>query len=118
MAVLRVISGPDVGKTADVREAPVTIGRGAECGLRLTDEHVSIIHALVEPLEAAWRVRDLESLGGTTVNGDRVLERRLLFGDTIRVGETTILFGSGNEGVKAETVGSAESPFSNDSGTA
>ncbi len=117
MAILQVISGPDIGKMAEVREAPVTIGRGPECQLRVTDGHVSIIHALVEPFDEAWRVRDLESLGGTAVNGERTLERRLMFGDIITVGETTILFGSGSERVKAEAVGSAESPLSNGSGT-
>jgi len=110
MPLLRVIVGPDVGATAEVDESPVTIGRGDECQLKMTDKHVSIVHAIVEPCERGYRLRDLESSGGTTVNGQRVLERHLLFGDVIRLGESLILFGSGDATVDSETVGSAESP--------
>ena len=110
MAILRVIGGPDIGKMVELRETAVTIGRGGDCHLRISDELVSIIHALVEPFETAWRVRDLESMSGTLVNGEPALEHRLMFGDIITVGATTILFGSGTETVKAEKVGSANSP--------
>ncbi len=110
MALLRVIVGPDVGASAAVDKSLVTIGRSPECGLRVTDEHVSLIHAAVEPFETGYRIRDLESLGGTGVNGDRVLDRRLAFGDVIKVGATLILFGSGQQTADAETIGSAEAP--------
>jgi pSer/pThr/pTyr-binding forkhead associated (FHA) protein len=110
MALLRVIAGPDLGKGVQVDAAPVTIGRGDECGLVLTDEHVSLIHAAVEPHEGGFRVRDLETSAGTRVNGERILERRLMFGDLIALGASTLLFGSGSETVGTETVGSAESP--------
>ena len=115
MALLRVIAGPDMGASLRVDDAPATIGRGADCLLKLTDEHVSVIHAVVEPLNGGFRVRDLESSGGTAVNGEPLLERQLKFGDTITVGETTILFGSGEEMVGTETVGSAETPLPGDS---
>ena len=115
MALLRIIVGPDLGTTTEVDESPVTIGRGDDCGLRMTDEHVSIIHAVVEPFDRGYRVRDLESSGGTAVNGELVLERRLLFGDIIKLGKTLILFGSGDDVVDIETVGSAESPMPGDS---
>lgn len=115
MALLRVITGPDVGATAEVRESPITIGRGTDCALKITDEHVSVVHAVVEPVDTGFRVRDLESLGGTAVNGQTVLKRRLLFGDIITVGETTIVFGSGEETVRTETTGSAETPLPGDS---
>jgi pSer/pThr/pTyr-binding forkhead associated (FHA) protein len=118
MAILRVIGGPDIGRMAEVRDEPLTIGRGPDCGLKVTDEEVSLVHALVEPLEGLWRIRDLESLGGTVVNGKRAFEHRLMFGDIITLGQTLILFGSGNETVSPEAVGSAESPLCDDAGTA
>ena len=116
MPLLRVIGGPDTGKSVEVRDVPVTIGRSPECGLNVSDECVSLIHALVEPFEQTWRVRDLESSTGTVVNGERTFERQLLFGDVITVGETVILFGSGSERVKTETVGRAESPLAGNAG--
>ncbi|MFH1730733.1 MAG: FHA domain-containing protein [Planctomycetota bacterium] len=115
MALLRVIAGPDRGRTAEVDEAPVSIGRGDDCGLCLTDEQVSVIHAVVEPTNNGCRVRDLESTNGTAVNGHPVSEHRLMFGDTITVGQTVILYGSGEEAVGSETVGSAEAPGPGDS---
>ena len=115
MALLRVIVGPDAGATAEVDKSPVTIGRG-ECGLKVTDEHVSLTHALVEPFENGYRLRDLESSSGTAVNGRFVLEHRLAFGDIIRLGGTLIIFGSGDEAVDGETVGSAEAPLPGNSG--
>jgi len=118
MPVLRVIVGPDTGRSADVRDAPVTMGRGEDCGLRVTDEHVSVVHAVVEPFEGAYRVRDLESTNGTVVNGQRALERRLMFGDVIMIGETMILFGTGGETADTETVGTAETPLPGDTETA
>ena len=110
MAVLRVIVGPDVGLTAQAADVPVTIGRCQDCELRLTDEHASMIHAAVEPVDDGWRVRDLESATGTAVNGDAVAERRLMVGDIIKLGVTLILFGSGDETVASGATGHAEAP--------
>ena len=118
MALLRVIAGPDEGKTAEVDRDSVTIGRGDDCALCLSDDLVSVIHATVEPINGGCRVRDLESTNGTAVNGKPVIERRLMIGDTITVGRTVILYGTGEETADAETVGSAEAPMPGDSDTA
>jgi len=120
MALLRVIAGPDEGKTVEVDRDSVTIGRGDDCSLCLIDDLVSVIHAMVAPINDGCRVRDLESTNGTAVNGKPVIERRLMFGDTITVGRTVILYGTGEETVDAdaETVGSTEAPMPGDSDTA
>ena len=114
MPLLRVIAGPDTGKTTEVDEAPVTIGRGDDCGLCLGDESVSVIHATVEPVNGGWRVRDLESTNGTAVNSRKVAEQRLDFGDTITVGQTVILFDTEGEAVGTGTAGRAEAPLPGD----
>jgi two-component system, NtrC family, sensor kinase len=110
MAVLRVIVGPDVGLTAQVGDRALTLGRCSDCGLRLTDEHASMIHATVEPMGDGWRVRDLESSTGTAVNGDLVTERRLSVGDIIKLGVTLILFGGDDEAVTTGAADCAEAP--------
>jgi len=110
MPLLRVIRGPDIGLTADLKHAPLTIGRGPDCGLRLTDPDVSLVHAIVEPVESGHRVRDLESASGTAVNGRAVFERTLAPGDTIALGSTALLYESGSITADTETVRSAESP--------
>jgi len=117
MALLRVIAGPDQGKTAEVDRDPVTIGRGDDCTLCLSDDLVSVIHAMVEPINNGCRVRDLESTNGTAVNGKPTIEYPLMIGDTITVGRTVILYGTGEETVGTEAVGSAEMPIPGDSET-
>ena len=104
--------------TAELDREPVTIGRGDDCALCLSDELVSVIHAMVEPISNGCRVRDLESTNGTAVNGKPTIEHPLMIGDTITVGRTVILYGTGLETADAETVGSAEAPIPGDSDTA
>lgn len=108
MPLLRVIVGADQGKTVRVDDQPVTIGRSADCGLQMTDEHVSHIHAVIEPFEQGYRVRDLESSPGTSVNGRKITDYNLVFGDIIKVGASLVLFGSGTSTALSGTVGHAE----------
>ncbi|HEX9473981.1 MAG TPA: FHA domain-containing protein [Steroidobacteraceae bacterium] len=63
----------------------LTVGRGAECGLRLTEGSPSRQHArLVVEGEELW-VEDLGSTNGSFVNGARIAARTLLKnGDALR----------------------------------
>jgi hypothetical protein len=70
----------------------VTIGRAAECAVRLTDTSVSRRHAEVRPSGDGWTVFDLGSTNGTKVNGAVVTERVLRDGDVIAAGDSTIRF--------------------------
>jgi pSer/pThr/pTyr-binding forkhead associated (FHA) protein len=73
----------------------VSIGRGPATGIALEwDAEVSRAHAILERLGAAWTVIDDGiSRNGTYVNGERIHGRRRLGdGDTIRVGETLLVF--------------------------
>ena len=74
---------------------PVTVGRRAERDVALPwDTEVSRLHAQLEPVGSDWIVVDDGlSRNGTFVNGERVTSRRrLLDGDQLRVGSTTIRF--------------------------
>lgn len=53
-------------------EARHSVGRAAECKLRLGGSHVSAHHAELRWLDDAWRVKDLGSLNGTYVDGERI----------------------------------------------
>lgn len=75
----------------------LVIGRSESADIRLDwDDEVSRVHAKVERLAGHWAlVDDGMSLNGTFVNRDRLRGRRVLAdGDTLRVGETHILFRS------------------------
>jgi pSer/pThr/pTyr-binding forkhead associated (FHA) protein len=73
----------------------ITIGRGMGTDVILAwDEGVSRVHAQIERLADAWVVVDDGlSRNGTFVNGERVeRRRRLVDGDELRIGGTTIRF--------------------------
>jgi transcriptional regulator with GAF, ATPase, and Fis domain len=70
-----------------------TLGRSATNRLVLKDDLCSREHAEVAFTEGRWRVRDLDSLNGTRVNGDRLdSEWELAPGDEVNVGRTKLLF--------------------------
>src|SRR6185369_15913464 len=54
---------------------PLRIGRGPESHVRLDDESVSAVHAEIAQDGAAFVVRDLGSLNGTHVGGERLPHR-------------------------------------------
>ena len=70
----------------------VTIGRSAECAVRLADTSVSRRHAEVRAAGDGWAIVDLGSTNGTKVNGAVITERKLKDGDTISVGDSHIKF--------------------------
>ncbi len=55
------------------------------------DRSVAGMHAQVVEMNRKFYVRDLDSEHGTWVNGERVMERRLLGGETIRLGNEVAL---------------------------
>src|SRR4051812_11359572 len=78
----------------------LTIGRSADCQVRLDRTTVSRRHAelVFDPFQRWW-VRDLQSRNGTQVNGESVSERMLAPGDTLTVGEFTLrIAGIGDSG--------------------
>jgi pSer/pThr/pTyr-binding forkhead associated (FHA) protein/pimeloyl-ACP methyl ester carboxylesterase len=83
-------SGPALWVTASSRywEFPLqgeslTIGRGAENGLRIEEKGVSRRHARLEAVQGGYRIIDLGSLNGIRYQGGRVKERFLQDGDVI-----------------------------------
>jgi Nif-specific regulatory protein len=69
----------------------VTVGRDRSNVLHLRDLTVSRHHCIVETCEGRLRMRDLESLHGTFVNGVPVRERDLQPGDRIAMGSSVFL---------------------------
>lgn len=82
---------PD-GSRVSVGDDPVVIGRMPECEVALSDQNVSRRHAEVRRQGGEFVVVDLGSTNGTRVNGSGVKERRLVDGDEITVGATTLRF--------------------------
>ena len=84
----------DEGAEYELDAAQITIGRGANNDLALTDdEFASARHARFEPRRDGVYVEDVGSTNGTFVNGIRLArERKLAAGDIVRVGETDLRF--------------------------
>ena len=75
----------------------VTVGRGDGNDIVLADDYrVSRRHAVLERYPAGWCVRDLGSFNGTYVNGEAVQAAWLRPDDELVVGETQLLFRTGD----------------------
>lgn len=93
MPTLRLmLEGVEV-KTAILEDAAVTIGRGSDNEMVISDPAVSGKHCAVEPdPQGGYRLRDLESTNGTHVNGQLTKEWALQPGDVITIGAARIVF--------------------------
>src|SRR5438132_14122145 len=70
-----------------------TLGRAATNRIVLKDDLCSREHAELAFADGGWHVRDLGSLNGTRLNGDRIeTDWELAPGDEIHLGRTTLLF--------------------------
>ncbi len=82
------------GEAIPIQGRTLLIGRRSDCDIVLKEEGVDPVHAVVFELKGKRFVRDLNSSGGTQVADERIHERELRPGDTIRIGETEILYGA------------------------
>lgn len=83
------------GRRIQLTDESVTIGRLPECEISLPDPNISRRHAEVKRHGNDYVVIDLGSTNGTKVNGLAVSgERRLVDGDVISLGATTVKFES------------------------
>lgn len=96
-AYLRVTLGPDVGRKFDLTEGlTLTIGRGEKSDTKLTDASVSRLHCTVKWQDDRFVLADLESVGGTFVDGKKVTEHVLKHDQEFQIGGTRLkLFTSG-----------------------
>jgi adenylate cyclase len=70
-----------------------SIGRHPDNTIQILDRIISKEHAQVQRLpDGAYLLRDLQSLNGTFVRGERVTELRLQDGDEITMGSTRLLY--------------------------
>jgi serine/threonine protein kinase len=90
-AYLRVTAGPDAGRTFDLVEGiPTIIGRGEKSGTKLTDGSVSRLHCELKWEGHTFTLVDLDSVGGTLVNGQKIKEHVLKHDEEFQIGGTRL----------------------------
>jgi diguanylate cyclase (GGDEF)-like protein len=82
-------------------DAPLVIGRGDDCDIRISDCSVSRRHACIRLEPDGYCAVDLESTNGTLVNDTAVTQARLTDGDYLHVGNHIYRFLAGGN-VEAE----------------
>ncbi len=88
---LVVLAGSDRGREFPLEAASITVGRGVENDVILTDISVSRKHLRIESENGRHYLVDLESGNGTLVNDEEVRGRRLLKNaDRLELGNTVL----------------------------
>ncbi len=91
-AMLVVIRGPNAGARYLLDRDETTVGRHPDCEIFLHDVTVSRRHSEFRREDDGFSLRDLGSLNGTYVNGERVEEEDLNSGDEIQIGRFKLLY--------------------------
>jgi signal transduction histidine kinase len=104
MATLFVMQGRDKGKRYELRSLPLTMGRDGSNRIQLSDSEVSRRHAEVRQLHEGYALVDLGSSNGTTVNGEKIEERRLINGDRVQLGRTLLIFTDADDRSSANVI--------------
>ncbi|MEZ4434521.1 MAG: FHA domain-containing protein, partial [bacterium] len=87
-----IYEGNQLVRTEILAEQTIKIGKLSSSHVRIDDDSVSRMHAVIEasgPDDVV--ILDLGSATGTYVNGERVTKQRLRTGDRIRFGNTTVV---------------------------
>ena len=89
-----VVDGANKGERADLTEAPILIGRGADAAIRLDDDYVSTRHARIGASNGTFYVEDLGSTNGTYIGNQRLTQATAIqLGTQVRIGKTTLELG-------------------------
>jgi pSer/pThr/pTyr-binding forkhead associated (FHA) protein len=91
-ALLIVRRGPTVGARFLLDSAATVAGRHPEADIFLDDVTVSRRHAEIARTGTAFAIRDLDSLNGTYLDGERVSGGDLVEGSEIQIGKYRMTF--------------------------
>lgn len=113
---LKINSGTLAGKTFELQEGALTIGRSENCGIKFdpyAEKIASKQHAFIEKKTDGYYLTDFNSTNGTFLNGLQISTAKLNSGDRIQFGkngiEATILI---SESVSQSQLPTLMSPMS------
>jgi len=77
----------------DIQDDQVTLGKGPQNDIILSDASVSSAHAMISFEDGVFKISDLGSRNGTLLNDARITEPRAIqHGDLIKMGHCTLTF--------------------------
>jgi pSer/pThr/pTyr-binding forkhead associated (FHA) protein len=86
------LNGPTAGAEYPVQSDRLVIGRGTDADLAFDDEHLSRSHVVIELGANGFRIRDLDSTNGMTVNDEPTKSADLEHGDRFTIGQLTFQY--------------------------
>ncbi len=85
--------GPLKGKQFILYKNPTTVGSSAGCEIYLfKDPYISPRHARISKIRDGYLLEDMDSTTGTLVNGLKITKHKLMTGDIIKIGESTLIY--------------------------
>jgi predicted component of type VI protein secretion system len=88
-AKLLVLAPAEIAGTEFQLKLPATLGRGKDAKIKLVHGQISRVHCEVSEQNEQLVVRDLGSLNGTFIDGERITETVLKPGSLLNVGAVT-----------------------------
>lgn len=89
--VLVVTEGPLAGRTIELADQQITLGRANDATLVLSDDYASSRHARIFPQDGQWIVEDLGSTNGTYLERQKLTRPMpVRIGAPIRIGKTVL----------------------------
>jgi hypothetical protein len=82
-----------------IERAVTNIGRREDNQLIIEDGRVSRVHAQLRVIKGRFVIFDLDSSGGTFVNGERISQASLYPGDVISIAGVPVVFGQDSTGI-------------------
>jgi transcriptional regulator with GAF, ATPase, and Fis domain len=89
-AAFEVVAGPDRGHAIKMESPSLTVGKGTDVDVRLTDPAISRRHLEFAATADGLLVRDLGSRNGTWLGGCRIAEATLVQDVTLSFGQTSM----------------------------
>ncbi len=102
MPTLKLSFGDSVLKEFPLGVDPVAIGRSPQGDIFIDNPAVSYHHARIFSQAGVYYVQDLGSLNGTFLNGVRIAQAPLTYGDVITVGKHTVRYSRDLPGAKPQ----------------
>jgi TonB family protein len=89
---IRIFDGENLVAVRQFQASQFVIGNQGEVDLKLEDDSVSAIHAMIELRDGEYHLCDLGSSAGTLKNGQPVLDEVVQNGDELQIGKFRLEF--------------------------